>query len=1364
MMRKTGLFLVACIMFLSGISASAQRKGKGGTDPEPALTIPFLGKPPVIDGVIEPEEWKYAARITFFENYPVGIPRVVRQEQPLFYVAWDNEYLYVAMDSLYSSTNTIVASVSMNDNMKIIGNDCLEMMVCPATTDKLDNIEIPTYYFALNAIGTIWDAKFYPLLAETHNSWNSDAVIANNVDGTHWMCEMKIPFSALGVFPEDGSVWRMNFDRTYYPYNWVGWNARGGFNDARIGGDVTFSKNSPAIRLMPPDAVFDGSSELTVEVSNPASESKTVILKMNCTGFQKEGDPAVAVDKDSKEVTVAPGELKEIKVGTKKKLMPLNKVTFEATDGKGNVLFFTERTVTPAGPGTRFVKRVAPRVPMVYIWPRFLPSLERLAVIVDYTAWAKKMGIMQSTPSAQISVYPKGGESGKSLFEGNLKDFENNRGVWRHSTESLAEGEYSVKVKVTLGDEVLAEFDDWFEKRIFDWMVNKSGIGDKVPSPFTPLETDGTSVKQWGRTYTLNNSGLPSQVVSQERELLAGEMQLSAEIGGRSVPAAAVKSFAFTKKTPRMVYGTSSLKAGGLDITLNSSFEYDGLMKFEMTYKPAAGEKVDVSRLRLQVPLNAQYVKFYSASGDRQGTSIMGEVVSEKDGKVYDSFNNSRSVTLSPSFASLFWVGDYETSFCYAADNDRGWLLRDDAPAVEAYREGSRIVLWLNLVDKKTILDGPRTLEFAFQAGPVKPLPENWRGLQDGGNPGDAPVTIIRGGHSNMSGGVCFMHPGFTPETIERSRKNVERILEGGNKAVVGYQYWGTIPKGTDALRVFRSEWGIDKEKWDASRTLTADWGWKTRMFGENRDNYILMHVNSVPSYVDYISHSYERALQETGISGFYDDCGYPNPVYDEELGLGFVREDGRNVHSSGLWIYRDRWQRAAYLNFQYNRPNYHYDAQHVHAHYMPAYGFIGIWGPCERGFYNPFPDKDNLGFYGSLERYAAYNPARAFGQAGVMIGMASPEWQAHLFAQDTRNMMMLALLHEQDIGSWGHRDMRVAAALRHARNKFKPWEKDVVFHGYWKSANLVKTQDKDIVISLYTKNDGTLFIIGNTRHEDVKARIQPDWKKLKIQPEKPVIFNAETGEQISADSSGTFTINVPARDVRLVIAGAQSYFVKTDLPGRNLPGPKETIFADPLNGPELSKDWEKVLHEGNAGVWFIDGKLAVQGNHYGYAYARKKIGQDNISVQSLVMRAPTGAQDESGGSLLLFWENGQYVQALPGVNTQKFMYIVSGKGPLRGSPINTKMLPEWYGFYHNWVKISLQPDKIIFYSSSDGETWNKDAEMKREEPFKGAPQYVALGNGQRGENTMLQNVTQHFTAEGRQPVTFFGDFVMGKD
>jgi hypothetical protein len=237
--------------------------------------------------------------------------------------------------------------------------------------------------------------------------------------------------------------------------------------------------------------------------------------------------------------------------------------------------------------------------------------------------------------------------------------------------------------------------------------------------------------------------------------------------------------------------------------------------------------------------------------------------------------------------------------------------------------------------DTEVKLSEPRTLEFALQAGPLKPLPAGWRGLQDRGNPQDAPLTIVQIGGSGktLAGGTHIIHPGTTPDQLQRSREGIEKALEGGTKAVVGYHFWGMVPKGLPETRVFRGEWGIDKQTWETT-TSARQWEWKNRFYGDNKDLYVMMRVSLVPSYVDFLTYAYDEALKHTRLSGFYDDTGYPKPVYDEELGLGFVREDGRRVYSSGLWTYRERWKRAAYVNFVHGRPNYLRDSQHCHAHF----------------------------------------------------------------------------------------------------------------------------------------------------------------------------------------------------------------------------------------------------------------------------------------------------------------------------------------------------------------------------------------------------------------------------------------------
>ena len=361
-----------------------------------------------------------AAGVSMLEAYPCYWPRAMRQEQPVFYVFRDAENLYIAMESLDSNTTGIVASCVMHDNMSIIGDDCMELMIAPGAGKQIKQYDFPTYYLALNSIGTVWDCQFIPLLGETHNAWESGIQVANGVDGAYWVCEMKLPLANIKhELPKDGTVWRMNFDRTYSGYNWSAWNAAGGLNDCRVGGNVTFDRNAPAVRLRSVKSLVDGVLKVVMELANGTDKPRKVKLELTAVG-DKEGDQKTTVGQDGKELTVNPGELKEVILGRGEKLLASNVVTLKAADESGKTLYFVQRQVNVPSPW--FAKAVAPKVPAVYVFPRFLPSRERLAVAVDYTAWSRKTGGYGVKPSAEIKVWPKGGEAGRPVMEGVLTE------------------------------------------------------------------------------------------------------------------------------------------------------------------------------------------------------------------------------------------------------------------------------------------------------------------------------------------------------------------------------------------------------------------------------------------------------------------------------------------------------------------------------------------------------------------------------------------------------------------------------------------------------------------------------------------------------------------------------------------------------------------------------------------------------------------------------------------------------------------------------------------------------------------------------------------------------------------------------
>jgi len=1331
--------------------------------------MPWCKKAPRIDGVLEAGEWQFAAAISLFEAYPgTGVPQIMRQEQPVFYVFRDEEYLYLAMDCIESNTNTVVAACMQADNKRIIGDDCVELMIAPAAGEAIQAADLPVYYFAMNAIGTVWDAMFFPKFAECHNSWHSGIETRSTVDGTRWACEVRLPLGAIRKeAPREGEVWRMNFDRTYSGYSWSAWNASGGLNDARVGGDVTFDRGAPAVRVLSAHPLTNGILGVNVEVANDTEKPQIVSLRLAATGGMDRAKRSSTTLKPVEQaVTVPPGEVREIMLSNKARLLPYNNVTFEAKDGTGRTLSFVQREIWV--PSLHFEKRMAKKVPMVYVFPRFLPSLERLAVLVDYTAWARKVGYVGSPPAAEIQVWPKGQEAGGPVLQGELKEFEKNRGTWRRSTRDLPEGEYTVKVTVRApnGDELVAH-DDWFEKRIFDWMKNKHGVGEKVPPPYTPLVVRGTSVRPWGRDYRFGKTGLPQTMVSQKKALLSSPVTLQATVAGRDARPKPVRPFAVRSAKPAEVRGRAELQLSELAVKVDSATEYDGLTVFHVTYGPV-GRAVTLNRMRLRVALTGKYCRFYSASGDREGTSILGAVLPKKEGKLFDSQKDTYSVCGSPTFATLFWVADYDSYFCYAADSDKGWAVRDDAPAVEAYREGGEVILWLNLVDREIRLDAPRTLEFAFQAGPTKPLPKGWRGIQFGGDPKAAPETLrqIGGGGFTLHGGPNFVHPGFTPEMREKSRERITTQSRDGQYTILGYHRWPAAVKGHPATRVFRSEWGIDRFAWDSARPRGHQW--KMRYHGTDKDMHTMFLINPVPSYVDYVAYGYDEGLKETELHGIYDDTGYPISVYDEELGLGYVREDGHKVCSSGLWVYRDRWKRAAYVNFLRGRPNYTCDSQHVQAHYQPAYGFIGIWAPCERGYYNPFPDGDNLDFYKSLERYYAYNPSHAFGQIPCAIGMSTPQRNFALQVRDTRCMMMLTMLHDQDVGSFGHREERTIARLRAARNVFRQWEDDVSFTGFWADDLPVRAENSDFRVSLYRRPGSVLLIIANAGDGAGRSRIVPNWGALGIDSKTACLADPETGEEIRPKGDG-FTVALARHDLRLVLAGdIGRYAYRPEFPGKDLSKLK-TVLADlshPLHELKLSPAWTVDLHEGNSATGLVDGLFYVQTSHYGYGHVRRQLGVDNVSVQCMIMGRPTGQADGHCAGLGLWWENGSFARAIPGYNKRKFYYEVTKTRPTYGQDIETAAAPRWYPFSANWVKITLAPAVIRFSVSTDGKAWQLDHEVKRTTPLAGAPAWAILGNGGvRGKEPFFKNmVLQHFRPERGDRIMFFSDFVVGHD
>lgn len=288
----------------------------------------------------------------------------------------------------------------------------------------------------------------------------------------------------------------------------------------------------------------------------------------------------------------------------------------------------------------------------------------------------------------------------------------------------LTEGDYTLTLTLTGGARPVIE-ERGIRRDRPEWEGNNLGRDEVVIPPFTPLEVD-EQAKRVGcvlRSHTHGAAGLWSQVVSQERELLAGPVRIEVTQGGK-VSTAAGPTPRFTGKKPTAVSGEAAWTAGALTGTTRFAYDYDGMQTIALELAPT---ETEVERVQLVIPLKAAEAWLMHPVTTQLRQHFAGRIPSGQ-GQVWDSSGVPN--LLNGNFLPYIYLGGPERGICFAADNDKDWITDGNVPMMVIDREGDSVLLRLNLVAKPSRLTRKRTLTFALQATPAKPMPEapyNWR-------------------------------------------------------------------------------------------------------------------------------------------------------------------------------------------------------------------------------------------------------------------------------------------------------------------------------------------------------------------------------------------------------------------------------------------------------------------------------------------------------------------------------------------------------------------------------------------------------------------------------------------------------------
>lgn len=716
------------------------------------LTVPYAKTKPVIDGVIDDTEWSGAISLNALQT----TGRAVSSRQTRFWLAWDEDNLYLAMRSpLRDGERPIQALRDTDTDVNVVFDDSYELWL-DLDTNSTDGQPVYFQYLG-NFAGARWDVMNEPAVGNSRLGWTAGWKTFNRLSPTGaWEMEVVIPrASLLRDKPfTDGTEFRAMFCRNYKrPWEQNSITGTGNFSSRETYAHCTLSKTAPAVHLL---AVGNLQS-----FGLQATSSAPVHWTFESDGGVKKED-TFALDLD----TPGKGHYR-IRVTT--------------LDGKTTLLDWCAlRQISNAGVATNAINDRGDQVALNVTFNPVAHYVRATGDFINYDERAKiKDCILTVGTNSQTFTIDD-----RAYIKATVP------------TGDLPAGEYTAKLvcRDAAGRPIIEREQKFTKQDHWNFAWWQTGLGDieKVIEPWTPVTLKGNDINVWGRTMTIGTAGLPAQIQSQGQPLLAGPIRLESATAG--------KLTTFSNAEHRVVVQADAT-LDTLNIRSVVTAEFDGMYKIEMTLTPASPTKLD--RLRVVVPVRPEVAEYFHATGQGIRYGFDMGYLPKGNGRLWDSRKIDGQNLAVGSFIPYVWLGNTRGGLCWFADSDEGWLPNNDTPALEIRRDNPNSVdLVLNLISAPATLDAPRKITFAFQATPVKPLAPGARmdSWWCGDTFKDYQGVTKKGGHLIWSNIPFTLDPDECTKLVEAQHK------AGAN--AVPYLEWNHIaPQFTPEVGYFGEHW-----------------------------------------------------------------------------------------------------------------------------------------------------------------------------------------------------------------------------------------------------------------------------------------------------------------------------------------------------------------------------------------------------------------------------------------------------------------------------------------------------------------------------------------------------------------------------
>ncbi len=911
---RIGLAVLALVAALTGRLSVAQV-----AEFTPArIALPPMAQAPAIDGVLDTNEWAGATRI-------IGFGSPLEPRTGATWVGYDAVNLYLAASTELPPDGKLITKVLRHDQ-NVCLDDSLEIWIDPNRSHRATGAgDLRGYQIIVNSAGNLLDVVFDEN-AQANAGWELKGhAVKSTINSTQktWDFEMAIPWTSLGANYADiqerevGLFLARNWK---HPWNQAPFLPIGGFADFSKYPIFALQSQAPVIQEVRLGPVFEAAVDYQLAIRNVTPAPVTYKARIGVT--TSDMPPVSRAD----DVTVNAGAVGRYNFATvaaslHKTATHVMSVALGSADGKA-VYFQRSMTIAPPREKTWQIAGSAEESTAYFI--AYYPALNQLAVKVDLTE--VEGGETITGAGIQLSD-----SAGKILIATNMAMTTNRTGEILVNIPDLPNGSY--KVSTTLnGDKAPAKpFEKTFVREHFVWEDNILGLSDEVFPPFLPIAVKGNRASVVLRELTMNRFGLWDSVKAKGEELLAGPMTLEYVVDGHAGKWTQTEG-AFTQSKPAMAIYDSTAVGNRFRLKTRSTLEVDGCMKVEMQILPGSMPGT-IDRLVLNIPIRDDIAPLWHLC--QSGSIRMNPTgaIPAGDGLIWDSTRTGNGAMLG-SMLPYVWVGGPELGLAWFANNDKGWSIGDDQPALSLIRNKGRLLLQVQFIARPTALDKPRTIVFGLQASPTKPMPADWRT--------EAAQDMPRHGGSGGYWGIIPHFAGKYPAARDFSfadelliarrtgRVNQEFLARWVNEKLRSQTNWskgfiedrtrhvgggmGCMPGAGRTARLLyfeehyqdqvTPEWVVFQDQWGKMPFTARTWA---TSYAAN-DGHTAAEINFGKSYQDfalwYAKEWYLRGM------GLYCDNAYLHDCFNPLVSDAYVRADGQMQPSAMIWELREYHKR----------------------------------------------------------------------------------------------------------------------------------------------------------------------------------------------------------------------------------------------------------------------------------------------------------------------------------------------------------------------------------------------------------------------------------------------------------------------